>query len=67
MSILTTYGLRIEVAFASKDLVTNNFPILPDKDFSVRPELVEGCTEKSGRHRAKPSTLRQAQHERFGI
>ncbi|MDD1622674.1 MAG: hypothetical protein LUQ11_14455 [Methylococcaceae bacterium] len=27
---------------------TNNFPVLADKDFSVRPEPVEGWTGKSG-------------------
>jgi hypothetical protein len=35
-------------------MVTSNFPILPDKDFSVRSERVEACTEKFGIHCAKP-------------
>jgi hypothetical protein len=29
-------------------MVTNNFPVLTDKDFPVRSEPVEGWTGKSG-------------------
>ncbi len=29
-------------------MVANNFPISLKKDLPVRPELVEGCTGKSG-------------------
>ena len=31
----------------TQDSVTNNFPISPDKDFPIRPELVEGWARKS--------------------
>ncbi len=47
--------------FRAKDLVTNNLPVLGNKDFPVRPELVEGCTGKSG------LALRQTVHTSTGL
>jgi len=46
-------------------MVSNNFPIWIGRNFSVRPEHVEGWTEKFQVYRVKPIMLRQAQHERL--